>query len=203
MKNKTGVFKKLLNVALVGAFAISPIVMSSVAQAAPPRHAPAWGYRAKGHQGNDHRGNRKEYRTFSGTVTRVESRSRLKIRVSGREYNVSLSKRAPRHLNRNDRVRVYGYLSGRNDIRNASVAVLNNRPGNNRPGQRYRTFSGVVTKVKSNTEFDMRINGKTYNVYLSKRSSQRLRRNDRVNVYGYRYGNNDIRNASVRVTRRR
>ncbi|MEO6907241.1 MAG: hypothetical protein ABI210_05060 [Abditibacteriaceae bacterium] len=201
MKNKTVVWKKLLSAALVGTFALSPILMNS-ANADSPHSAPALGYR-----GNDHRGDRREIRTFTGIVTRMESHSeshsKFKIRVDGREYNVSLSQRAPIHLNRGDRVRVYGYLLGKNDIRDATAIILSNRPGNNHPGQRYQTFVGVVTKVKSDSEFDMRFEGKTYNVYLNGQVPHRLNRNDRVNVYGYRYGNNDIRNASVRILRNR
>jgi len=69
--------------------------------------------------------------------------------------------------------------------------------------EQYQTFVGVVTKVESPSKFDLRLNGKTYNVYVSGRISRRLNRNDRVSVYGYRYGNNDIRNAKVTILRNR
>lgn len=195
MKNKTVVLKKLLSLTLVGSFALSPVLMSPSASADPPRHAPAWGYRGK-----DHRGNRKDMRTLTGRVTRVESDFRFSIRVDNKEYKVTLSRRKSQRLNRNDLVRVYGYVSRNNDIRDATVLILKDK---NRPGERYQTFVGVVTKVKSNSEFDMRFEGKTYNVYLSGSVPRRLSNNDRVSVYGSRVGNNDIRNASVRVLGRR
>ena len=198
MKNKTVALKKLLNVALVGTFAFSPALMNSAVMADSPRHASV-----SVNRGNDHRKDRKEMLAFTGTVAWVTSHSRFTVRVDGREYNVALSGLAPRGLNQNDRVRVYGYLSGKNDIRDATVIILSNIPGNSQPGQRYQTFVGVVAKVKSDSEFNMRFDGKTYNVYLSGPVPHRLNRNDRVRVYGYRYGNDDIRNASARVLRTR
>jgi len=68
----------------------------------------------------------------------------------------------------------------------------------------YRTFEGVVTNVNyGGNEFDIRINGNTYNVYASVRLPGRLNRGDTVRVYGRRYGNNDIRNANVSILRDR
>lgn len=79
----------------------------------------------------------------------------------------------------------------------------NNHQRDRNRHERNQTFVGVVTKVKSSSEFDIRVKGKTYNVYVSGRLPRRLNRNDRVSVYGYRYGNNDIRDASVTILRNR
>ena len=59
------------------------------------------------------------------------------------------------------------------------------------------TYTGVVTAVRSNG-FDLRSNGRTYNVYISS-VPRDLSRGDQVRVYGRPYGSNDIRNATVRV----
>jgi hypothetical protein len=66
------------------------------------------------------------YRTFTGTVTKV-SNNRFDIRVGNITYNVAASSRPPRSLDRGDVVRVYGERFGQNDIRNASVSIINNR----------------------------------------------------------------------------
>jgi hypothetical protein len=79
----------------------------------------------------------------------------------------------------------------------------NGRYGNGRSNQNdYRTFTGTVTKV-SNNRFDIRVNGSTYNVDSSSRLPRGLDRGDIVRVYGERYGNNDIRNASVSIIENR
>jgi hypothetical protein len=66
------------------------------------------------------------FRTFTGTVTKV-SNNRFDIRVGNTTYNVASSSRLPRNLDRGDIVRVYGQRFGQNDIRNASVSMINNR----------------------------------------------------------------------------
>lgn len=141
MKNKNVVSKKLLHVALLGAICVAPLIGSiSSAKADPPRHAPAWGSRDKGHnrghnskRDHDRRGDRdrnrdrRDYRTFTGTVSKVESSSKFELRSNGRTYDVYVSGRVSRRLNRNDRVSVYGYRYGNNDIRNATVKITRNR----------------------------------------------------------------------------
>ena len=67
----------------------------------------------------------------------------------------------------------------------------------------YRSFKGRVTKVDSSRKFDMQVDGKTYDVYLSSPAPHRLSKNDEVRVYGRRYGNNDIRDARVIIFRNR
>ena len=63
-------------------------------------------------------------------------------------------------------------------------------------------FVGVVTSVRNNSEFDVRIDNKTYNVYLSAPSAP-VRVGQTVNLDGERIGNNDIRSASLLQPRRR
>ena len=85
---------------------------------------------------------------------------------------------------------------------NGSLWIILNGAHNNYGS--YRTFEGIVTRVNyGGNELDVRINGNTYNVYASTRLPGRLNRGDLVRVYGQRYGNNDIRNSSVRILRNR
>jgi len=66
----------------------------------------------------------------------------------------------------------------------------------------YRNFTGVVTRASyGENKIDVRIDGRIFNVYLSSRLPYHLNRGDVVRVYGRRYGNNDIRNSSVRILR--
>jgi hypothetical protein len=79
-----------------------------------------------------------------------------------------------------------------------------NRPGY--PSGGYygaQSFTGVVTNVRSDQSFDVRIGGGTYNVYLNNVLPRQLNVGDQVRVYGVRYGSNDIRNASVTIIRNR
>lgn len=145
------VTKKLMSIALVSVFAITPLAFGvSVAQADPPRHAPAWGWRDKNRDHDRDRDrdrnrrdrdrrdrdrrdrdrrdrDRRDYRTFTGTVERVNSSSKFRMRSNGRSYDVDVSGRVSRRLDRNDVVRVYGYRYGENNIGNANVTVLRNR----------------------------------------------------------------------------
>ena len=163
------------------------------------------GYGNGGRYGNNN-GNSSSYQTYTGVVTNVDNNREFDIRVGGTTYNVYASSSTPR-LSKNDTVRVSGQRSGDNDIRNANVTVTrddryNDNNGNNGDYGRYQNFTGVVTNVKNDREFDIRIGGTTYNVYAST-STRGLNKNDEVSVYGQRYGDNDIRNANVRITRNR
>jgi hypothetical protein len=104
---------------------------STAAQADPPRHAPAWGNRDKdrGRHDDHRRGDRdrRNYRTFTGTVEDVDSNSKFELRSDGRTYDVYVSGRLPRGLDKHDMVRVYGYRYGNNDIRDAHVTIIRNR----------------------------------------------------------------------------
>jgi len=118
MKNKNVVSRKLLSAALLGAMCVAPLIGSiSPAQAAPH----SWP--------NNHgdRNRHERYQTFVGVVTNVESASKFELRSNGRAYDVYVSGRLSRRLDRNDRVSVYGYRYGNNDIRNANVEILRNR----------------------------------------------------------------------------
>ena len=148
---------------------------------------------------NDNYGSRQ---TVSGVVTNYRSDRQFDLRVGSRTYNVYASS-STRGLSNGDLVRVYGQRYGDNDIRNASVTITrNDRDNNNGSYGSYRTYSGVVTSVKNSREFDVRVDGRTYNVYANN-STSGLDRGDEVRVYGQRYGDNDLRNASVRITRNR
>jgi hypothetical protein len=131
---------------------------------------------------------------------------------------VYASSRLPNGLDQNDSVRVYGQRYGNNDIRNANVSIIgnnndnrwnnnghhwgnnnnnnNNKWDNNNRWGNYQTFTGTVTEVESNSEFEVRIGGSTYDVYPSG-TTQRVNKGDTVRIYGQRSGNNDIRNANV------
>jgi hypothetical protein len=71
-----------------------------------------------------------------------------------------------------------------------------------RPGNR-QTFTGTVVKERADNLFNMKSNGKTYNVYTVGRNPRRLDAGDRVRVTGKRVGDNDIRNARVEILRNR
>jgi len=99
----------------------------------------------------------------------------------------NMDSRRGNHQRRNNR---------RNDNRRRKNPVWNNRKD-------FKTFVGVVTKAKSGNEFNIKVDGKTYNVYLDGRRPRGLDNNDLVRVYGKRVGANDIRNANVTVLRNR
>jgi len=68
----------------------------------------------------------------------------------------------------------------------------------------FQNYNGIVTRVDyGNSEFDLRVNGTTYNVYANRGLQGGLSQGDLVRVYGQRYGNNDIRNANFRILRNR
>lgn len=75
-------------------------------------------------------------------------------------------------------------------------------PRNNRYN-RFQEFYGSVTKVKGRRDFDIRANGRIYNVTTSGVIPGNLRRNDQVRVQGVRFGNNDIIDARIVVLHRR
>ena len=145
MKQLNLTHKNLLGIALLGAFTVAPLV-APIAQAAPPRQAPAYGRRANDSYDRDrynrdsnyrkdydsNRANDRSNATYTGTVTDVNSDS-FDISANGRTYNVYPSSGVPRDLDEGDSVRVYGRPYGDNDIRNANVAVTSsNRTSSNR-----------------------------------------------------------------------
>ena len=205
---KLNTSRTLLSVALMGAFAVAPF-MAPTAQADPPSHAPAYGWRAK----NKNKKNKKDERrdrnnrndvSYRGTVTNVRSGNSFDLSANGRTYNVYTSN-LPRGLSRGDQVRVSGRPYGDNDIRNATVRVVSNNdndPRRDDDNGDYKSYTGVVTNVRNSREFDVRVGGTTYNVYANN-SARNLDKGDTVRVYGQRTGDNDIRNASVSITRNR
>ena len=65
------------------------------------------------------------------------------------------------------------------------------------------TYTGTVTRVRSNTSFDVNINGNTFNVYLDAPAPRGLTKGDTVRVTGVQQDKNDIRYATVSVLRNR
>ncbi len=228
-----GITKKLIGIAAATAFAFAPTLMTITAQADPPSHAPAYGYRDKDHKknkkhkdhkhkdhkykDNDHNNN---YRTITGVVTRDRRGDEFNLRMSnGRIIRVDANRREPRRLSEGDRVRIYGhYVNNVFSARN--IVITDNRNRNDRDrydrndrdrydrdrydrNNDYRSYTGVVTNVRSDSKFDIRADGTTYNVTLSKNAPRRLDRNDYVRVYGMRSGENNINNASVSILRNR
>lgn len=191
MKHRNSIIKKMLSAALISAFAVTPVVMEMpAAQAAPP----GWT------QNRNDRG-RQRYERFNGRVTKIDSDRRFDIRVGSQTYNVNLSSRLPRRLSKGDEVRVTGQRYGDNDINNARVESVRNNSGNH--GNRYETFTGTVTKIEHSRRFDLRANGRIYNVNTANGIIRNLRVGNVVRVYGLRFGDNDINNANVKVVRRR
>ena len=119
---------------------------------------------------------------------------------------VSIAQAAPNHSNpawQVDSRRGNQHWRGRNrrDRRGDNDRRRRNPSWNDRKD--FRTFVGVVSKAKSGDEFNIKIDGKTYNVYLDSRRPRGLDKDDLVRVYGKRVGANDIRNANVTVLRNR
>lgn len=220
LQNKT--LKKLIGVVAAGAFAFVPAAGIVSAQADPPRHAPAYGRRDNNNRydrnnrnrNNRSYNNRNRYQTITGVVTQNYRGSQFNLRMSnGRTIRVDANRHAPRDLNNGDQVRVYGRYTN-NVFSASSIAVTrryrNDHRYNDRYNDRYsnrnndyRSYAGVITKINSKRQFDIRVDGKTYNVTLSGNAPRGLDRNDYVRVYGKRSGNNDIKNASVSVLRHR
>ena len=197
--------KTLLGVALLGTLTLAPLVTPAT-QAAPRRDR----------DNRDDRG----AADLTGTVTNVRTGSSFDLRANGRTYNVYTAQSLPRGLSRGDQVRVSGRLYGENDIRRSSVSILSNNRNdprrddgdtngrydpNNKRGDRdngyrggYQSYSGVVTELRSDREFNARVDGTTYNIYANS-GTRGLRVGDGVRIYGQRYGVNDIRNASVNI----
>lgn len=104
------------------------------------------------------------------------------------------AKNKKNNRNRRNNRNVHNQRNNRNNRRNDQ---WNNRYN------RSQEFYGPVTKIKGNRDFDIRANGRIYNVTTSGRLPNNLRRNDQVRVQGIRSGTNDIVNARVTVVRRR
>jgi membrane protein implicated in regulation of membrane protease activity len=130
-------------------------------------------------------------RSFDGTVTRLTSDRQFDIKSNGKTYNVYLDSDAPRGLSVEDEVRVYGFRFGDNDIRNASVQITQGRRSSK------DEFEGQMVNWRDDSSFDIRVNGKIYNVYMNHRAPRRLSNGDTIRVRGTRYGDNDIRDAEV------
>lgn len=180
MKHKTLTSRTLLAFALLGALAVAP-TMTRVAHADAPDVA-ARADRDFGRDNNDDRAN-------AGRHNKAEGRDKVGRRgnADGRADN--------------------GPRSGRADTGNRG-RNRDNTLGSNRNGRFDNSpitapqFVGVVSKVKSDSEFDIRVGDKTYNVYLAA-SARRVSVGQTVQLNGERIGTNDIRSASLLQPRRR
>lgn len=86
-----------------------------------------WDNRRNRRDRRDRRDDRRDdYRTFTGTVGKVNSSRQFQLKSGGRTYDV-FARDMPRRLDRGDTVRVTGIRSGSDDIRNAYVNILRNR----------------------------------------------------------------------------
>ena len=190
MKRTTALWKKIMAVSLLGAFTIVPVVDGiTSAQAAPPHR------QDRDHGRRDHDKGR----------DRDHHRDR-----DHRDRDHRDRDRRDRHDRRDDNKRPgWGWGDRNHDHDKRDRHDRRDRDNDRRRqpypgwGNEYRSYTGVVTNTRSGDKFDVRIDGKTYNVYLSGRRPRGLDRNDVVRVYGKRVGSNDIRNASVRILRNR
>ncbi|BCM93705.1 hypothetical protein IAD21_05596 [Abditibacteriota bacterium] len=118
---------------------------------------------------------------FRGEVVEVEGPQGLRVRADNdRVYSVRTVGYLNNRISRGDRVQVQGRFDGsfvRAD--NDDVDLLRNDNTYNGNG---RTLSGVVNDVRSNREFDLRVNGQLLRVQSD--SYLNLRRGDLVDVRG-------------------
>jgi cytochrome c-type biogenesis protein CcmE len=120
MKNTCINWKKLMNVAALGAVAFTPVLGVFGQSEAQP------GYR-NGRL-------TQTFRTLEGVVTRDPDRNGrdFVIRLdNGQSVPVRLAGNEPRRLSTNDRVRVYGRFITGNRFDATSVTILRDRYGNN------------------------------------------------------------------------
>ena len=149
--------------------------------------------------GPDDRGGR--IQTFTGTVIQSMSDERFDVRVEDMILKVKTAYRMPRRLDNGDVVRVVGERSGDKSIERARVEVIQRAKDNDR--NRDESFTGVITKIKSDRRFEFRVDRKTFDVYTADRLSRYLKEGDVVRVTGRRSGNSDINNARVVELNRR
>ncbi len=117
----------------------------------------------------------------------------------GRNDNWNHNNQRPNWNNSNNN----GYHNGYYPNRPGQPYYGNPGYGYGQPNYGAQTYTGIVTGVRSDQSFDVRIGGDTFNVYLSTRLPRQLNTGDYVRVYGVRSGNNDIRNASVSILNNR
>ncbi len=119
--------------------------------------------------------------TVRGEVVQVEGPQSLRVRADeGRVYSVRTDDYINNRISRGDRVEVRGRFDG-SFIRadNNSVTLLRN---DNTYNGNVRTLNGVVNDVRSNRDFDLRVNGQILRVQGD--SYLNLRRGDIVDVRG-------------------
>ena len=216
MSKPGAAWKQVQRAVTLGVFAALPLVGTlPVSQAAPPPHAPAWGYRNnkddRWDRRHDRRDDRKDRwddrkdRRDRRDDRRDDCRDDRWDRRDGR-WNQRGHYGYPNHGNPG-----YGYPNhGNPNYGNPNYGNPNyGNPGYNYPGYGngygygQQSFTGVVTDVHSATSFDIRVGGDTYNVYLTSRAPRYLNVGDVVRVYGERANKNDIRGNSVTILNNR
>ena len=154
-------------------------------------------------------------RNYRGTVAILLPNNEFNARIDGRIYKI-YALESTRDLRVGDPITIYGQMDRGVNIRGARVTVENyrdnnwrdtDRDNNWRPGgydnsRDFDNYRGEVTDVRNNREFDVVMDGRTYNVYADN-STKRLSRGDIVRVTGKRTGSNDIREAQVKILRNR
>jgi len=178
-KRRAVLLKKLHSAAFIGAFVITPLLAAPAILAAP-----TLSYKS-GHAQN-------HPVTLTGTVIKVDSNQRFDIRAGEKTYTVKTAVGLPRSVRKGDAVRVSGRKVG-NSIDHARVEIL--RSASNEYHE--ESFTGIITKIHSDRRFDIRINGKIFNVTTAGQLPRYLKRGDKVRITGRKSGGNDITNAKV------
>lgn len=191
MMNKNLLRKTVQMIVLMVVIAVPVLGISPAAQA--QRNRPA----------------RQRYITIVGDVTMSYSTMgklrRLEVHADGETYKVYPEDDTRLKVSLHDTVRVRGQLEGERNIREARVAILDwaDNPATSAGApQSDRLFEGEVTEITSDERFDLRVDGKTYNVFPINGVPRALRTRQIVQVRGWRYGNNDIRDAYITILRR-
>lgn len=210
---RTDLSKKLSALSALGIVAFAPLFGAvQSAQAAPPDHAPAWGYR--------NRNNTAQASTLSGVVTSNSGSGFIMRTSDGRTLRVQTNYE-PANLTVGDRVTVNGRFSGGTYIAD-SVRIVRDRnrddwndrdddwndrdddwSGGRFEGRRV-TASGVVTRdLPRENAFEMRTDrGITVRVRTRANEPRRLSAGDRVQVNGV-VENGRLRADTVRLLENR
>jgi len=207
--------RKLLALTTLGVVALTPLYGAvTVAQAAPPDRAPAWGWRdKKGNTGKkgqkdkkdksgrrgpwDDDRNRDDDRndgaahqnstTVRGTVLRdLAGNDRFRLRTdNGRTFEVVSHDAEPRRLSQGDRVEVIGHIDRELLIAHEIRILSNNGSGSGGGNTGRRTVTGIVERDVSGNSFDLRgSDGRIFRVLDRSGEPIRLTVGDRVEAGG-------------------
>lgn len=181
---KTPDFKKIVLAALTASIVLAPLA----SQAAPPDHAPAYGYRNKADKKAD-KAERKAAKKANKGI-RDRNGDGYDDRDTNSDGNIDEDdadyRNTPDYQNQNDDNFDDNYNGGYNNGRYNNVGA-------------FTTLSGVVTNDLNGNSFEMRAdNGQIVRVDLNVTEPNALQRGSRVRVYG-RLTNNTMRRATVAV----